>query len=166
MILTTSAKSLTALIMLSLLLLPMRVLPQAPGPILYEVEVLKNPNAGGKDTREVNAVLIFENDRIKVQSRRSKEIFKELMISDIRAVEHSYSKKPIFSPLMAAAIAFSVVTLLPVFLFAIKKDKHWLTVVAGENFAVLKIENDNYKLIRTEFIARNIPIVDIDERKR
>ena len=68
--------------------------------------------------------------------------------------------------MMAAAIAFSVVTLLPVFLFAIKKDKHWLTVVAGENFAVLKIENDNYKLIRTEFIARNIPIVDIDERKR
>jgi hypothetical protein len=166
MTIMASAKSLTVLIMLSLLLLPTRVLTQAPAATRYEVEVLKNPNAGGKDTREVNAVLIFENDRIKVQSRRSKEVFKELMIADIRAVEHSYSKQPVFSPLMAAAIAFSVVTLLPVFLFAIKKDKHWLTVVAGENFAVLKIENDNYKLIRTEFLARNIPITDIDERKR
>src|SRR6185436_17949520 len=124
MIMMSLAKTLTVLVVLSLILLPTCVLSQAPI-TRYEVEALKNPGAGGKDTREVNAVLIFENDTIKVQSRRSKEIFEELRISDIRAVEHSYSKKPIFSPVMAAAIAFSVVTLLPVFLFAIKKDKHW-----------------------------------------
>jgi hypothetical protein len=33
-------------------------------PNRYEVEILANPNAGRKDTREVNAVLIFEKDGI------------------------------------------------------------------------------------------------------
>jgi len=132
----------------------------------YEVETLRNPNPGKQDTREVNAVLIFDKDVIKVQSRRSKEVFKEFKVSDVRSVEHSYSKKPLFSPGMAAAIALSIITLLPIFLFAIKKDKHWLTVVAGDDFAVLKIENDNYQLIRSEFLARNIAVTDINEAKR
>jgi len=162
---TSSAKSLIVETLLVLLFASRFVFPQSLE-THYEVEALRNPNHGKKDTREVNAVLIFDKDVIKVQSRRSKEVFNEFKVADIRAVEHSYSKTPLFSPVMAAAIALSVVTLLPVFLFAIKKDKHWLTVVAGENFAVLKIENDNYKLIRTEFIAKNIPLVDIDERKR
>ena len=150
------------LVLLVLLFFSQTVFPQNR----YEVEALRNPNPGKKDTREVNAVLIFENDRVKIQSRRSKEVFKEFRFADIRSVEHSYSKKPVFSPAMAAAIALTVITLLPVFLFTIKKDKHWLTIVAGEDFAVLKIENDNYKLIRTEFIARNIGISDVDEGKR
>jgi len=157
-----SAKSFVVVTLLILLFLSRSVFPQNR----YEVETLKNPDPGKKDTREVNAVLIFEKDVLSIRSRRSKEVFKEFKISDIRAVEHSYTKKPIFSPLMAGAIALSVVTLLPIFLFAIKKDKHWLTVVAGSDFAVLKIENDNYQLIRTEFIARNIGVVDINERKR
>ena len=36
----------------------------------YEAEMLKNPNKGGKDTREVNAVLAFEKDALKITSRR------------------------------------------------------------------------------------------------
>jgi len=157
-----SVKSFLVVTLLTLVFLSRVSFPQDR----YEVETLRNPNAGKKDTREVNAILIFDKDVIAIRSRRSKEVFKEFKISDIRAVEHSYSKKPLFSPVMAAAIVFSVVTLLPVFLFAIKKDKHWLTIVAGNDFAVLKVENDNYQLIRTEFIARNIGVVDINERKR
>ena len=51
----------------------------------YEVEFLTNPNAGKKDTREVNSVLVFEKDGVKIQSRRSKEIFREFAYSDIRS---------------------------------------------------------------------------------
>jgi hypothetical protein len=36
-------------------------------------------------------------------------------------------------------------------------------VSTGEDYAVLKIENDNYRLIRMEFIVKKIDIVDIDE---
>src|SRR5262245_61089715 len=105
----SSAKSLIVFTVVTLLLVSRFAFPQS-SPNRYEVETLRNPNPGKKDTREVNAVLIFDKDVIKVQSRRSKEVFKEFKLSEIRTVEHSYSKKPFFSPAMAAAIAFSVVT--------------------------------------------------------
>jgi len=63
------------------------------GPVPFEVEMLKNPNAGRKDTREVNAVLVFEKDGIRIQSRRSKEIFKEFRYADIRSAEHTFRRR-------------------------------------------------------------------------
>ena len=132
-------------------------------PKRYEVELLTNPNAGRKDTREVNAVLIFEKDAIKIQSRRSREIFKEFRYSDIKSAEHSYSRKAPMSN--RTAIALSVLSGMPIFLLARQKDKHWLIVATDDDYAVLKIENDNYRLIRMEFIVKKIGIVDIDENK-
>ena len=41
-------------------------------PNRYETEYLTNPNPGKKDTREVNAVLVFEKDSLKIYSRRKK----------------------------------------------------------------------------------------------
>ena len=132
-------------------------------PNRYEVEILTNPNAGKKDTREVNAVLIFEKDAIKIQSRRSKKIFKEFGYSDIRSAEHSYSRKAPMSNRMA--LALTVLSGMPVFLLMREKEKHWLIVATDEDYAVLKIENDNYRLIRMEFIVRKISIVDIREER-
>jgi hypothetical protein len=130
---------------------------------LYEVELLKNPNAGKKDTREVNAVLMFEKDGIKIQSRRSKEIFKEFKYSDIKSAEHSYSRKSKFQVSERTMLALSLLSGMPLFLLAKEKEKHWLMVATGEDYAVLKIENDNYRLIRMELIVKKIDIVDIDE---
>jgi hypothetical protein len=134
------------------------------GPNRYEVEILANPNAGKKDTREVNAVLMFEKDGIKIQSRRSKEIFKEFRYSDIRSAEHSYSKP---GPRMSkgTAVALSVLSGMPLFLLPRQKEKHWLIVATDEDYAVMKIENDNYRLLRMEFIVKKIGIVDIEENE-
>jgi len=132
----------------------------------YEVETLANRNPGKKDTREVNAILIFEKDGLKIRSRRSAEVFKEFKYTDIKSAEHSYSKKPKFSGEMAGAIALTLVTGLPIFLFAIKKDKHWLTVASGDDYAVLKIENDNFRQIRMELLVRGISVVDVNENRR
>ena len=172
------------------------VLAQAE-PNRYEVEILTNPNAGKKDTREVNAVLIFEKDGIKIQSRRSRTTpsadhpadeasapllkpggelnpatpplkggeFKKFKYSDIRSVEHSYSRKHPFQLSKGTAIALSLLSGMPLFLMARQKDKHWLMVSTDEDYAVLKIENDNYRLIRMEFIVKKIDIVDIDENR-
>jgi hypothetical protein len=38
-------------------------------------------------------------------------------------------------------------------------------VATDDSYAVLKIENDNYRLIRMEFIIKKIAIVDIDENR-
>lgn len=141
------------------------VFAQSSSPNRYEVETLVNPNAGKKDTREVNAVLIFEKDGIKIQSRRSKEIFKEFSYSDIRSAQHSYSKRATLPMSTGTAAVLSVLSGMPLFLMAGKKEKHWLTVATDNDFAVLKIENDNYRLIRMEFIVKKIAIVDIDENR-
>jgi predicted regulator of Ras-like GTPase activity (Roadblock/LC7/MglB family) len=130
---------------------------------LYEVELLKNPNAGKKDTREVNAVLIFEKDGIKIRSRRSKEIFKEFNYSDIKSAEHAYSKNSIFASGNKTAMALAALSGMSIFLMARQKEKHWLMIRTDDDYAVLKIENDNYRLIRMEFIVKKIDIVDIDE---
>ena len=62
-------------IVLALMFLLMAVSALGQGTLnRYEVEWLTNPNAGKKDTREVNAVLMFEKDGIRIHSRRSKEI--------------------------------------------------------------------------------------------
>lgn len=63
-------------------------------PNRYESELLTNPNPGKKDTREVNAVLVFEKDSLKIYSRRKKELFKEFNYSEIEFVEYSFSKNP------------------------------------------------------------------------
>ena len=135
------------------------------GPNRYEVEMLANPNAGKKDTREVNAVLVFEKDGVKIQSRRSKEIFREFAYSDIRSVEHSFSKKPPFGMSNRTVMALALVTANPIFLLAREKEKHWLMVASDEGYAALKIENDNYRLIRMELIVKKVGIVDSDENR-
>ena len=134
-------------------------------PNRYEVEWLTNPNAGRKDTREVNAVLMFEKDGIKIQSRRSREIFKEFRYTDIRSAEHSYSRNALFRTSNRTAMALGVLSGMSIFLMSREKEKHWLMVTTDEDYAVLKIENDNYRLIRMEFIVRKIDIVDIDENR-
>ena len=128
----------------------------------YEVEILKNPNKGGKDTREVNAVLEFEKDTLKVYSRRKKETFKEFNYSDVKYVEHSYSKTPFMSAATKAAF-FAVLTGLP--LFYSENEKHWLTLVTDKDFVVLKIENDNFRLLKNEFMIRNFDVININENR-
>src|SRR5215203_6947722 len=151
-------------IVLALIFLLMTVAALGQGALnRYEVEWLTNPNAGKKDTREVNAVLIFEKDGIRIQSRRSREIFKEFRYSDIRSAEHSYSKRFPFQN--RTAIALGVLSGLSILMMAREKEKHWLMVATDDDYAVLKIENDNYRLIRMELIVKKVGIVDIDENR-
>ena len=126
----------------------------------YEAEMLKNPNKGGKDTREVNAVLIFEKDVLRIDSRRKKENFKEIKYSDIKYVEHSYSRKPLSSLVTRSVI---LTALLADALYERQPERHWLTLLTENDFVVLKIENDNYRLLKMEFMVRDFDIININE---
>jgi hypothetical protein len=129
----------------------------------YEVETLMNPNKGGKDTREVNAVLVFEKDSVKIISRRKKNlVYKDFNFKDIKYVEHSFSKTPFMSAATKAAF-FTLVTGFP--LFYSENEKHWLTLVTGNDFAVLKIENDNFRLLKNEFMIRDFDVININENR-
>lgn len=127
----------------------------------YEVEILKNPNKGGKDTREVNAVLEFGKENLTITSRRKKNaVFKKFDYANIRYVEHSYSK----TPFITSATKAAVLTLLTGFpLFYSQDEKHWLTIATDDDFAVLKVENDNFRLLKNEFFIRKIDLLNINE---
>jgi hypothetical protein len=154
------------LILFSLLVLALAgfVFGQA-SPNRYEAEMLKNPNPGRKDTREVNAVVIFEKDSIKIFSRRKPDIFKEFPYKNIKYVEHSFSKNLLFSSRSQTMMAVLFPTLTVLSLYN-NKEKHWLTVVGEDDFVVLKIENDNYRLIKNEFIIRKLDILNVNEDRQ
>jgi hypothetical protein len=130
----------------------------------YEVEILMNPNEGGKDTREVNCVLIFEKDSVKIESRRTKDkIYKNFDFKDIKYVEHSFSK----TPFMTAAAKTAVIAMLTGFpIYFAAKEKHWLTLVTSGDFVVMKIENDNFRLLKNEFMIRSFDVVNINEDRQ
>jgi len=130
----------------------------------YEAEILSNPNPGRKDTREVNAVLIFEEDSIKILSRRRNVIFKTFKYAGIKSVEHSFSKNPIASLDDTKTLILLALGGYPL-LFE-RREKHWLTIVDRNDFAVLKIENDNYRLIKMEFAVRDFKIENVNEDKQ
>jgi hypothetical protein len=133
-------------------------------PPRYEAEVLMNPPAGGKDTREVNAVIAFEKESIKISSRRKNEVFKEFSYKDIKFAEHSFSNNPLVSRRTRTVLLMLLTGMPP--LFYSGKEKHWLTIVGEGDFAVLKIETDNYRLIKMEFIIRNLDILNINEDRQ
>ncbi len=130
----------------------------------YEVEVLMNPNKGGKDTREVNCVMIFEKDSVKINSRRAKDkIYKDFNFKDLKYIEHSFSK----TPFITAAAKTALITLMTGFpVYFGGKEKHWLTLVTDKDFVVMKIENDNFRLLKNEFMIRNFEVVNINEDRQ
>lgn len=130
----------------------------------YETEILTNPNPGKKDTREVNAVLVFEKDSVKIYSRRKKDqLFKEFKYSEIEFVEHSFSKRPGFE-LTKSTVVMMLLTGLPISLD--RKEKHWLSISGKDDFSVLKIENDNYRLIKMEFMIRHFSLDNVNEDRQ
>lgn len=138
------------------------VFPQTKNVNRYEVEMLSNPNAGKKDTREVNSVIIFEVDKVIVKSRRNSEIFKEIKYSDIKFTEHSFSKRPWLSQTAVSLVA-TLVSAFPIYVG--NNEKHWLSVVANDDFFVLKLENDNFRQIKAEFAIKNVEVEDIIDGK-
>ncbi len=130
----------------------------------YEVEVLMNPNPVGKDTREVNSVLVFEKDSVKIVSRRKKDkIYKDFSFKDIKYVEHSFSKTP-FMTAATRTVVMTLLTGLP--LYFGQTEKHWLTLVTNGDFVVMKIENDNFRLLKNEFMIRDFEVININEDRQ
>ncbi len=130
----------------------------------YEVEILKNRGLGNRDTREVNAILIFEKDFLTVKSRRNNEVYKTYDYSKIKSVEHLFlSGKP--------SIDDSDSSIIKTFFGDIRtimferKPSHWLSMTTENDFAVLKLENDNFKLITLEFKIRKFNLDKVVDNK-
>jgi hypothetical protein len=130
----------------------------------YEVEILENRGLGKRDTREVNSILIFEKDSLIVKSRRNSKVFKTFEYSKIKSVEHLFlSGRPSIDDSDASIIStfFSDFRIL---VFE-RKSSHWLSMTTEDDFAVLKLENDNFKLITLEFKIRKFKLDRLVDNK-
>lgn len=104
----------------------------------------------GEKAEEQDAVLRFEEDAIAIYGR-GRTLLKRLPYAGIAGAEYSYAKSPRWKSGIGLTIAFGVFAL-PVFFM--KGKKHWLTIAAEKDFAVLRLDKNNYKLILPAFEAR------------
>lgn len=123
----------------------------------YEVEMLVTK---GDDTKEEDSRIIFGESSFKVFSKKTGAQLKEINYADIQAAEYSYSKKPMWKTGLVTAVFIGVLAL-PIFFM--KSKAHWLTVRSEKDFAVLKLEKDNYRQIQAEFQTRQVKVETVTE---
>jgi len=89
------------------------------------------------ETESVETLLRFDGDSFDIVAKKSKAIIKSYAYPDVKSLEYSYAK----SPRWKTAIFVS-----PLFLFTSGK-KHWLLTQGPNDFAMLRLDKSNYKLI-------------------
>ena len=87
-----------------------------------------------------------------VRSRKTGAELKQLRYAELRSVDYAYSKHPRWKAGIAVALIANVFAI-PVFFF--KGKKHWLTVRTGQEFAILRLDKRDFRLIIAEFEARS-----------
>ena len=132
----------------------------------YDVELMVPKE---KKTVETDADITFEQTTFRVVP--DKESYKgetrQIAYSDIKQADHSFSKKPMLSGGGAIATALLVGFIFAIPFLFIKKKKHWMSVQAGEKFAVIKLGDQNFRQIVAEFEAHGVKVNDLkDESKK
>lgn len=108
----------------------------------------------GEKGEEQPAILRFEDDAIVVRSPAG-NVLKTLPYAEVKTAEYSYSKSPRWKSGIGVAVAVGIFAL-PVFFM--KGKKHWLTLTSEKEFAVLRLDKSNYKLI--------LPAVEVHTGKK
>ncbi|MDQ4122283.1 MAG: hypothetical protein M3209_12660 [Acidobacteriota bacterium] len=123
----------------------------------FQVEMLVTK---GDDTKEENSTLTFSENSLRIVSKKNAMNAKEFNYKDIKAADYSFSKKPMWKTGAVSAIFIGVFAL-PIFFM--KSKAHWLTVRTEKDYAILKLEGDNYRQILAELETRNIKVENVKE---
>jgi hypothetical protein len=102
----------------------------------------------GDKTKDSDALLMYNDTALVIHagdsSLKTPHILKTITYGDVTGAEYTFGK----SPRVSAALLVS-----PLFLFNSSKS-HWLTVHTAADYAVLRLEKNNYKLVLAEFEKR------------
>lgn len=131
----------------------------------YDVELVVSK---GKKSVETDADITFNEKSFKVvpdKSEFSNET-RDIAYSDIKQADHSFSKKPMLSGGGAIATALLVGFIFAIPFLFIKKKKHWMTVQAGEQFAVIKLGDKNFRQIVAEFESKGVKVNDLKDESK
>jgi len=107
-------------------------------------------NTGDKPA-ETEAVLRLESDRMLVLSKQGMSELKAFPNGAIKSAEYSYSKRPRWKSGVGVALAAGVFAI-PIFFM--KGKQHWLTIQTENDYAVLRLDKNNYKIVLPAFEAR------------
>jgi hypothetical protein len=117
----------------------------------------------GEKASPTDAVLVLDKDRLLLQSKNGRATLKSFPYTSIKSAEYSYSKSPRWKSGAVAALAVGVFAI-P--LFFMKGKRHWLTVGAEGDFALMQLDKSNYKIILPAFEARTgFKVVTVAEEK-
>jgi hypothetical protein len=112
----------------------------------------------GDKRKDIDSFLLFQPDALVVQPKDKKQAqpLRTLAYADVKSAEYSFGK----SPRVSAALLVS-----PFFLFSASKS-HWLTVKTSDDFALLRLDKSNYKLVIGELEKRaKITVASVGENK-
>lgn len=107
--------------------------------------------AGAEKAQEVDVILSLEENRLAIRTKDSLNDLKVLPYKEIKAAEYSFSKHPRWKSGGAAAVAAGVFAL-PIFF--LKGKRHWLTIRTSNDYAVLRLDKNDYRLILVAFETR------------
>ena len=136
----------------------------------------------GSKVEKLPVLVRMEDKTLVVESRKSGDVLKSFGYDAIKAADYSYSKHPRWRAGAGTAAAGVAMTYSSVFLaavfpillaipagFAIAKSKsrrHWLTIKTGDDYAVLRLDKSNYRLLLASIETRaNVKIEDVGEKK-
>jgi hypothetical protein len=102
----------------------------------------------GDKTKDSDALLMYNDASLVIHagdsSLKKPHVLKTINYVDVTGAEYTFGK----SPRVSAALLVS-----PLFLLNASKS-HWLTVHTGGDYAVLRLDKNNYKLVMAEFEKR------------
>lgn len=127
----------------------------ASGASANEFRKVKMVIVNGDDSTESAVNLIFEPERLLVTASNQKPCLwcpprgggdtrKMFDYSSIKGATYSYSTHARWKEGVGAAVAIGV---LATPLFFTKSKKHWLTIRAGDDFVVLRLDKTNFRLV-------------------
>jgi len=97
--------------------------------------------AEGEKTKQVDVTIAYTTDTFQVLDKKSLKAIKEFGYKGFTGGEYSYSK----SPRWKSGLFISP------FLFLSSGKKHWLLVRSADDYALLRLDKANYKMVIAEW---------------
>lgn len=102
----------------------------------------------GDKSESKSVRLLFDRGNFILDGDRGEKIYKQFPYAQIVSGEYSYSTSPRWKEAVGAALLIGVFAVPILFM---KSKKHWLTVKTANDFAILRLDKDNYKMVLATF---------------
>jgi hypothetical protein len=139
------------------------VLAAAPRPESESYTKLKLLLPKGEKIEEHDVAVLFESSRVVIRSRESGRDLKVFSYANIKSAEYSYSNHPRWKTGAGVAAAVGVFAI-PIFFM--KGKKHWLSIQAGSDYGVLRLDKSQMKVFIAAFESHTkVKIETVGEEK-